>query len=60
MEDVKAELTGGRRKSENSQVFVYYESIKRKRKTIYIWGVGVMKDYNLKVGEVCAAGRMKV
>jgi hypothetical protein len=26
---------------------VYYESIKRKLKTKYIWGVGVMKDYNL-------------
>ncbi len=26
---------------------VYYEWIKRKLKTKYIWGVGVMKDYNL-------------
>jgi hypothetical protein len=29
-------------------IVVYYESIKRKLKTKYIWGVGVMKDYNLK------------
>jgi hypothetical protein len=26
---------------------VCYESIKRKIKTKHIWGVGVMKDYNL-------------
>jgi hypothetical protein len=34
---------------------VYYESIKRKLKTKYIWGVGVMKDYNLTLRNLRAS-----
>jgi hypothetical protein len=34
---------------------VYYESIKRKLKTKYIWGVGVMKDYNLTLRNLLAS-----
>jgi hypothetical protein len=36
-------------------VVVYYESIKRKLKTKYIWGVGVMKDYNLTLRNLRAS-----
>ena len=34
---------------------VYYESIKRNLKTKYIWGVGVMKDYNLTLRNLRAS-----
>ncbi len=36
---------------------VYYESIKRKIKTKYIWGVGVMKDYNLTLRNLHTFGK---
>jgi hypothetical protein len=42
--------------STTEQTFVvYYESIKRKLKTKYIWGVGVMKDYNLTLTNLRAS-----
>ncbi len=42
-------------KDYNVKLVVYYESIKRKLKTKYIWGVGVMKDYNLTLRNLRAS-----
>ncbi len=37
------------------KIVVYYEWIKRNLKTKYIWGVGVMKDYNLTLRNLRAS-----
>jgi hypothetical protein len=47
MRDLKIRLMNEGLCDERLKAVVYYESIKRKLKTKYIWGVGVMKDYNL-------------